>query len=187
MGRHCANCDAISSITCSIQRKAAAAGKAQIDGHILNSIFMQILQLPFTFPKSQRVSVSYSGMCLPASVMSHICHLFQTHPTPPTPQKKRIVKIKPISWKWCWKARQNQYCWTTHITNRKCLFCLSFQVPHTPQQQQQQQQSNVEDCHRLTEMFSLNFPFRNIFCFLWSARWDQHPAAAFHFHFFTGA
>lgn len=41
MGRHCANCDAISSITCSIQRKAAAAGKAQIDGHILNSIFMQ--------------------------------------------------------------------------------------------------------------------------------------------------
>jgi hypothetical protein len=79
MGRHCANCDAISSITCSIQRKAAAVGKAQIDGHILNSIFMQILQLPSLF---QRVSVSYSGMCLPASVMSHICHLFQTHPTP---------------------------------------------------------------------------------------------------------
>jgi hypothetical protein len=34
----------------------------------------------------QRVSVSYSGMCLPASVMSHICHLFQTQPTP---QKKK--------------------------------------------------------------------------------------------------
>lgn len=182
MGRHCANCDAISSITCSIQRKAAAAGKAQIDGHILNSIFMQILQLPFTSPKS---------LCeLFGNVLASECYVtylpFVSNP-PHLPPKKRIVKIKPISWEWCWKARQNQYCWTTHITNRKCLFCLSFQVPHTPQQQQQQQQSNVEDCHRLTEMFSLNFPFRNIFCFLWSARWDQHPAAAFHFHFFTGA
>jgi hypothetical protein len=92
MGRHCANCDAISSITCSIQRKAAAAGKAQIDGHILNSIFMQILQLPFTFPKS---------LCeLFGNVLASECYVtylpFVSNPPHPL-KKKRIVKIKPIS------------------------------------------------------------------------------------------
>jgi hypothetical protein len=53
-----------------------------------------------------------------------------------------------------------------------------FQVPHTPQQQQQ---SNVEDCHRLTEMFSLNFPFRNIFCFLVSAMRSSRRRISFSF------
>jgi hypothetical protein len=51
-----------------------------------------------------------------------------------------------------------------------------FQVPHTTQQQQ----SNVEDCHRLTEMFSLNFPFRNIFLF--SGQRDEVIPPHFIFH-----
>lgn len=103
-------------------------------------------------------SLNYSGKCLPASVMSHICHLFQT------PPKKRIVKIKPELKVVLTKGASKPILLDDTHNEPENVF-LFFQVPHTTQQQQ----SNVEDCHRLTEMFSLNFPFRKIFVF-WSAR-----------------
>jgi hypothetical protein len=98
-------------------------------------------------------------MCLPASVMSHICHLFQTQPTP---QKKKNRQNKTYKLKVVLKGASKPILLDDTHNKPKMSFFLSFQVPHTPQQQQQ---SNVEDCHRLTEMFSLNFPFRNIFVF----------------------
>lgn len=112
-------------------------------------------------------SLNYSGKCLPASVMSHICHLFQT------PPKKRIVKIKPELK--VVLTRQNQYCWTTHITNRKCLFIFSSATHNT---------AAAVQCWGLSSLnrnvFS-QLSIQKYFCFLVSAMSSSRAA----FHFFT--
>jgi hypothetical protein len=87
---------------------------------------------------------------------------FVSNPHPHPPSKKKNRQNKTYKLKVVLKGASKPILPDDTHNEPKMSFSF-FQVPHTPQQQQQ---SNVEDCHRLTEMFSLNFPFRNIFCFL---------------------